>query len=167
MKVKSFSSMRCSVAGALEIIGDRWTLLLLRDLGQGVSRFDDFQASTGISNTTLSDRLKKLETYGIVERVPYQTRPPRHEYKLTDKGRDLWKVTTALREWGDKWDLSGVGQPPIELVHRETRRALHLALVDAETGDIVPRNSAEIRAGPGADDKTLARLKFLSKARRA
>ena len=165
MKMKSFSAMRCSVAGALEIIGDRWTLLLLRDFRLGLTRFDEFQESMGISNTTLTDRLKTLETNGVIERVLYQKRPRRHEYRLTEKGRDLWKVTTALREWGDKWDPSGFGPPPIELVDRDTRHELQLALVDVETGAVVPRNRAEIRPGPGADEATLSRLQYLSRNR--
>ncbi|MBP9754294.1 MAG: helix-turn-helix transcriptional regulator, partial [Phenylobacterium sp.] len=116
MKAKSFSGMRCSVAGALEMIGDRWTLLLLRDLGLGLARFEEFQSSTGIANTTLSTRLKELERHGVVERIRYRERPPRDEYRLTEKGRDLWKVITALREWGDRWDASGYGAPTIEVV---------------------------------------------------
>lgn len=158
MKIKSFAGMRCSVAGALEIIGDRWTLLILRDLGLGLTRFDEFQESTGIANTTLSDRLKNLEEHGIVNRSQYHQHPPRFEYRLTAKGRDLWKVTTALREWGDKWDASGFGAPAIEVVDRETKRGLRLALTDPETGHAVPRENTELRAGPGADEATLRRL---------
>lgn len=151
MKVKSFSGMRCSVAGALEMIGDRWTLLLLRDLGLGLARFDEFQASTGIANTTLSTRLKDLERNGLVERIRYRERPPRDEYRLTEKGRDLWKVITALREWGDRWDASGYGAPTIEVVDRDTDRELRLALVDPQTGQAVGRERVKLRPGPGAD----------------
>ena len=107
MKPKSFAGMRCSVAGALEIIGDRWTLLLLRDLSLGLTRYDAFRKSCAIPTTTLSKRLGALEDNGIVVRSRYSQRPPRDEYRLTDKGRDLWKVLTALREWGDRWDASG------------------------------------------------------------
>lgn len=163
MKAKSFAGMRCSVAGALELVGDRWTLLLLRDFGLGLTRFDEFQESTGISNTTLTARLRELEAHGIVERVAYQDRPPRHEYQLTEKGRDLWIVLTALREWGDKWDASGFGAPTIEMVDRKTERQLRLALVDPETGRAVPRERLQLRPGPGADDETRARLQNISK----
>src|SRR5699024_559430 len=106
MKTKSFAGMRCSVAGTLEIIGDRWTLLLLRDFSFGLSRYDEFRNSCGIPTTTLSKRLSSLEAHGIVARSRYSERPPRDEYRLTEKGRDLWKVLTALREWGDRWDAS-------------------------------------------------------------
>lgn len=158
MKSKSFAGMRCSVAGALEIIGDRWTLLLLRDLGLGLSRYDDFRKSCGIPTTTLSKRLQTLEAHGVVERTRYNERPPRDEYRLTEKGRDLWKVTTALREWGDRWDASGYGAPTVELVDRETGNELRLALVDPKTGQMVPRNRISLRPGPGADANVHALL---------
>lgn len=154
MKAKSFAGMRCSVAGALEMIGDRWSLLVIRDLSLGLRRYDELKASTSIPAATLAARLKHLESKGIVERVRYQERPPRDEYRLTVKGRDLWKVSTALREWGDRWDASGFGQPSIELVDRKTGRPVELALVDVETGKTVPRERVELRPGPGADDRT-------------
>jgi DNA-binding HxlR family transcriptional regulator len=152
VKSKSFAGMRCSIAGALEAIGDRWAILILRDLAFGLSRYDELQANTGIPNTTLSSRLKHLEAHGLVEKRPYQDHPPRHAYALTDKGRDLWKVTTALREWGDRWDASGYGAPTVEVVDRATGRDLTLALVDPETGRVVPRDRVHYRPGPGADD---------------
>ena len=158
MKTKSFAGMRCSVAGALEIIGDRWTLLLLRDLGLGLSRYDDFRKSCGIPTTTLSKRLQSLEKHGVVNRTRYRDRPPRDEYHLTEKGRDLWKVTTALREWGDRWDASGFGAPTVEVVDRETENELRLALVDAKTGQVVPRHRILLRPGPGADARVIAML---------
>ena len=144
------------MAGALEVIGDRWALLLIRDLSLGMSRYDELRASTNIPPATLAARLKHLVETGIVERIRYQERPPRDEYHLADKGRDLWKVCLSLREWGDRWDASGFGVP-METVDRETGHALHLALVDAETGDVVPIERATLRPGPGADD-TVRRL---------
>ena len=153
MKPKSFSGMRCSIAGALEHIGDRWAFLLIRDLFFGINRFDDLRESTGIPAATLASRLKHLTISGIVERVPYKEHPPRVEYHLTSKGRDLWKVSVALREWGDRWDASGFGSPPVEMVDRETGRPLSLRLVDLETGQAVPIGRATLRPGPGADEK--------------
>lgn len=157
MKAKSFAGMRCSIAGALELIGDRWSLLIIRDLSLGLSRYDDLRASTGIPAATLASRLKHLGASGIIERVRYQERPPRDEYRLTRMGRDLWKVSLALREWGDRWDASGYGAPTVETIDRETGRPLMLALVDAETGQMVPLDRATLRPGPGADD-TIRRL---------
>ena len=153
MKVKSFAGMRCSIAGALELIGDRWTLLLIRDLSLGLRRHDELRKSTGIPTATLAARLKHLVEHGIVERVPFPERPPRVEYRLTAKGLDLWKVSVALREWGDRWDASGFGAPTVETVDRTTGRPLRLALVDPETGTAVPSHRIQLRPGPGADDR--------------
>lgn len=152
MKAKSFAGMRCSIAGALEQIGDRWALLIIRDLSLGLSRYDELRARTGIPAATLASRLKHLSESGIVERIRYQDRPPRDEYRLTRKGRDLWKVSVALREWGDRWDASGFGAPAVEMIDRATGRPLHLALVDPDTGQVVPPQRAVLRAGPGAGE---------------
>lgn len=152
MKSKSFTGMRCSIAGALELIGDRWSFLIIRDLSLGLRRYDDLRKSTDIPAATLAARLKGLIAAQIIERVRYQERPPRDEYVLTRKGQDLWKVSVALREWGDRWDASGYGAPTVEMIDRETGRPLKLALVDAETGEPVPQHRATLRPGPGADD---------------
>lgn len=152
MKPKSFAGMRCPIAGALELVGDRWTLLLIRDLSLGRSRYDEFRASTGIPAATLASRLRHFTDHGIAERVRYQERPARDEYRLTAKGRDLWKVIVALREWGDRWDLTGIGAATVEVVDCETRRPLRLALVDGATGMAVPRERVRLRPGPSADD---------------
>jgi len=154
MKPKSFKGMPCSIAGALEAIGDRWTLLLIRDLSVGLHRYDDLRTSTGIPAATLATRLKHLLEYGIIERVRYQERPPRDEYRLTLKGQDLWKVIVALREWGDRWDATGLGVPPVEMVDSETGHPLILELVDAETGQAISCDRAQLRPGPVADGVT-------------
>lgn len=144
--------MHCSIAGALELIGDRWALLVIRDLFFGLRRFEDLRTNTGIPAATLASRLKHLAAGGIVERIRYQERPPRDEYRLTKKGRDLWKVSVALREWGDRWDASGFGAPTVQMIDRQTGRPVALALVDEETGEAVPRERAQLRPGPGADE---------------
>lgn len=167
MKPKSFAGMRCSVAGALEMIGDRWAILLLRDLALGLHRYDDLRRSTGIPTTTLATRLRNLETHGLVERARYTDRPPRCEYRLTDKGRDLWKVTAALREWGDRWDATGYGAPTIQVVDQETGHELQLALVDPQSGRAVPRERIRYRPGPGADDTVRTLLDNLNKEQAA
>lgn len=164
MKSKSFAGMRCPIAGALELIGDRWVFLLIRDLAMGLRRYDEFRESLGIPDATLAARLKQLIENGLAERVRYQDRPPRDEYRLTAKGRDLWKVNTALREWGDRWDATGFGAPTVETIDRVTGRKLVLALVDPETGTVVPRERIQFRAGPGADEMIRARLDGLGKA---
>ena len=158
MKPKSFAGMRCSIAGALEQIGDRWAFLVIRDLSLGLSRYEELRASTGIPAATLAARLAHLTASGIVERVRYQDHPPRDDYRLTRKGRDLWKVSVALREWGDRWDATGFGAPSIEAVDRETGRPVVLALVDRDTGAIVPPARMQLRPGPAAGDALRQRL---------
>lgn len=154
MQRKSFAGMSCSIAGAMELIGDQWALLIIRDLFFGLTRYDEFQANLGIPAATLSARLKHLTQSDIIEKVRYQERPPRDEYRLTAKGRDLWKVSVALREWGDKWDASGFGAPSIRMIDKDNGRAVQLALVDAETGRAVPPARTQLVAGPGADANT-------------
>ena len=143
--------MACSIAGALEAVGDRWAILIIRDLLLGLSRYDDLQTSTGMPNTTLAERLRNLEAHGLIERRQYQERPPRFDYALTAKGRDFWRVTFALAQWGDRWDASGAGAPPVDFVDATTGRRVALAAVDAETGEPVPASRLEARPGKGAD----------------
>src|SRR4051812_25620460 len=101
---RTYDDQTCSVARALEVVGERWTLLILRDAFLGVRRFDDFQADLGIARNVLTDRLGRLVNAGVLEKRAYSERPPRFEYRLTDKGRDLWPVVHALARWGDKHD---------------------------------------------------------------
>lgn len=105
----------CSIAASLAFVGDRWTLLILRDAFRGVRRFGDFHENLGIARNILTDRLDKLVASGILHRVPYQERPLRHEYRLTAKGRDLSPALIALMRWGDRWAVDG--DPPTLLVH--------------------------------------------------
>lgn len=164
MKPKSFAGMRCSIAGALELIGDRWSLLLIRDLSFGLCRYDDLRTSTGIPAATLAARLKHLEASGIIERVQYQDRPPRNEYRLSPKGLDLWKVSIALREWGDRWDTTGFGSPSVEMVDHETGHPVVLGLIDGLTGEPVHKDRVTLLPGNGADDHTHNLLKAMNGA---
>lgn len=110
----------CPVARALAVVGDRWTLLIVRELFLGTRRFDAFQAQTGMSPHLLSARLKRLESAGIVARRLYQTRPRRYEYRLTAKGEDLHGVVLALRAWGLHWcGLDGEDEPAVRLIHKD------------------------------------------------
>jgi DNA-binding HxlR family transcriptional regulator len=92
----------CPVARAMSVIGDRWTLLIVRDCFLGKSRFEQFQSSLGITRHLLSDRLKRLVEKGVLEKNPYQMRPPRYDYRLTEKGRDFAPALVGLRDWGKK-----------------------------------------------------------------
>lgn len=158
MKSKSFRGMACSIAGALEAIGDRWAFLVLRDLSLGLRRYDELQASSGIPTTTLAQRLKHLEKHGLVERTRYQDHPPRYEYRLTPRGADLRLTLIALAQWGDRWDASGRGAPPVQFVDQETGRPLTLALVDARAATPRAPGSVAARPGRGADDLVRWRL---------
>ncbi len=121
-----------SVAAALDEVGDRWTFLVLRECFFGVRRFADFQRNLGVARNILSDRLGKLVEHQILERRPYSDRPPREEYRLTDKGRDLYGVTVALMHWGDRW-LSDA--PPLTLTHRADGGAVDQVLRCTECGE--------------------------------
>ena len=109
----------CSVARALEAVGERWTMLIVRDAFRGLTRFGQFERSLGIPKKVLADRLDKLVGEGILERYPYQQRPPRHAYVLTDKGRGLWRAMTLLMLWGDEHYPAEGGQVPRKLEHRD------------------------------------------------
>ena len=103
MERKSFSDMHCSVAQCLEVVGEWWSMLILRDVFLGITRFDEFQERLGISRNILNQRLTRLVDAGVLVKVPYSEHPPRFDYRLTDKGRDLWPVVTAMRQWGDRY----------------------------------------------------------------
>jgi len=163
MKSKSFDGMACSIAGVLEAIGDRWAVLILRDLLLGLKRYEDLRHSTGVTNTTLSDRLKHLEDHELVERRRYQTNPERYEYVLTAKGRDMILVAQALLQVGDKWEVSGNAGPPLKFVDRKTGHAVRLAMVDDETGERVKARDLQPQAGPGADELIHWRLTHKTK----
>ena len=122
----SFQDMNCSVAQCLEVVGEWWTLLIVRDALFGVRRFDDFQARLGISRNVLNQRLSRLVDEGVLERVAYQDHPPRYEYRPTAKGVDLWTVVDAMRRWGDRW--AAPDGPPVEF-----RNVLIRAIPEADS----------------------------------
>ncbi len=125
--------MDCSVARTLDIVGEWWSLLIIRDAFLGARRFDDFQRRTGIARNILSLRLERLVQDGILERRPYQERPLRHEYRLTEKGRDLFEVLTALRQWGDRWTTGG--EPPLVLEHHQCGSVVSGVFTCSECGE--------------------------------
>ena len=119
---------RCSVAGTLAVVGEKWSLLVLREAFLGVRRFADFQRVLGAPRAVLTDRLASLVAEGILRRVPYQAEGERqrHEYRLTRKGVDLYPTLVALMEWGDRYLADG--EVPMELRHRDCGAPVHLAL---------------------------------------
>ena len=120
---------RCSVAGTLAVVGEKWSLLVLREAFLGVRRFADFQQALGAPRAVLPDRLNTLVEQGILRRVPYQAEGERqrHEYRLTQKGIDLYPTLVALMQWGDRY--LGDGDVPVELEHKDCGATVHLALV--------------------------------------
>jgi DNA-binding HxlR family transcriptional regulator len=145
---KSFEDMNCSVAQCLEVVGEWWSMLIVRDAFLGVRRFDDFQARLGISRNILNDRLRKLVDNGVLERVPYQDNPPRAEYRLTEKGRDLWNVLTAMRQWGDRW--AAPAGAPLKMRHTTCGHVAKAVAVCSHCGERLDLRSVTVEPGPGA-----------------
>jgi DNA-binding HxlR family transcriptional regulator len=148
MKRTSFAEMQCSVARTLEIVGEWWTMLIIREAFNGVRRFDEFQQKLGIARNVLSDRLRKLVDAGVLERRQYTDRPARYEYRLTQKGLDLYPILVSLLQWGDRW-VAGEAGPPIVLRHRACGHDMHASLNCDECGQLVRPRDVEARPGPG------------------
>lgn len=142
---KRFGSSPCSIARSLDVLGDWWNPLILRECLYGVHRFDGFQKALGIGRNILARRLKLLVEEGVLEKRPYQQRPKRHEYHLTEKGWDAAKMLLALMPFGERWYFGE--EVPIRLYDRRTDRPVRPTLVDAETGE--PLDPREVYAGPG------------------
>lgn len=148
MERKSFSDMHCSVAQCLEVVGEWWTLLIVRDAFFGVTRFDEFQERLGISRNVLGQRLARLTQAGVLTKVRYSRHPPRFDYRLTDKGRDLWPVITAMRQWGDRH--AAPDGPPLELIHEECGQLSEAQMVCSACGE--PIGPRDVKAIPGPGD---------------
>jgi len=142
----------CSIAAALQLIGDRWSLLILRDAFRGVRRFDDLAADLGIARNLLADRLQKLVDYGILVKLPYQERPVRYEYRLSAIGMDLSPALVALMRWGDKHVLAEAA--PVLLVHDECDTPLDQVLMCPACREAVTPRHIKSRPGPGAPSST-------------
>ncbi len=140
MRWNDLKSEPCPVARGLSVIGDRWTMLVLRDCFQGVRRFDDFQRRLGVTRHVLTDRLRKLEEEGVLERRLYQERPPRYEYRLTEKGLALHPVLVTLVHWANAWAPHPEGKGP-QLVSSQTGEAIEPVLTDARTGERLTHKS--------------------------
>jgi DNA-binding HxlR family transcriptional regulator len=119
----SYDNQVCSIAGALEVVGERWSLLIIRDVLLGLRRFDQIQEDLGVARNVLQKRLERLVEQDVLERVPYRERPERYEYRLTEKGLDLWPALVALLKWGDRYASPAAG-PPVLLEHRGCGGAL-------------------------------------------
>lgn len=144
--------MNCSIAQALEVIGEWWTLLILRDSFLGVRRFDDFVERLGIARNVLTNRLDTLVDSGVLERRAYDEGRGRYDYVLTEKGRALWPVLTALRQWGDEWIL-GAGNEPLLLEHSSCGQNTTAQMSCNVCGEPLEAWSVRAVPGPGATGK--------------
>ena len=148
MLQRTYPDQNCSIARTLEVIGERWTLLVIRDALFGLTRFDEFRTSLGIATNVLTARLDRLVSEGLLERRAYQIRPERHEYVLTDKGRDFYPVLAAMMTWGDRW-LADEDGPPIVLRHVPCGHDMTAKVVCSECGEPVRVKDVRARVGPG------------------
>lgn len=146
-----WSVENCTIARAMEILGERWTLVVLREVFNGVRRFDDMRVRTGIPRQVLTNRLAMLVEQGVLRREPY--REPgsrlRHEYRLTDKGLDLWPVLVAVLGWGDRY-LADPDGSPLAVAHRDCGAEVRAALRCAEGHEVTDPRDVLPRPGPGA-----------------
>jgi len=145
MLKRDYEGQNCSIARALEVVGERWTLLIVRDAFLGLRRFDEFQESLGIARNVLTDRLNRLVEEGILERARYSERPERHEYRLTAKGRELNIALTALRQWGDTY----LSEKPPRLLRRKTDRKPVVAALVPKGTPVLRAEEVETVPGPG------------------
>ena len=148
MKWDDLSAQPCSVSRSLAVIGDRWTLMILRDCFLGVRRFEAFQARLGISRSIVTDRLRVLVEEGVLRREAYQANPPRHEYRLTAKGLDLYPVIMAIAHFGDT-HYAGPEGPPLLRRHRGCGCDFHPVQACSACGQVVTAREVETRAGLG------------------
>ena len=146
-----YSADNCSVQRTLDVVGEKWTLLVLREAFYGARRFEQFLDRIGCARNLLTDRLTTLTAAGVMKRVPYREpgQRERHEYRLTDKGRDLITSVIALMQWGDRWEADPEG-PAVEVVHRECGRPVEAVLRCARDGASLSARDVVPRPGPGA-----------------
>jgi|HubBroStandDraft_6_1064221.scaffolds.fasta_scaffold03709_10 DNA-binding HxlR family transcriptional regulator len=139
----------CSIAGALEVVGERWSLLIVRNIFLGLRRFDEIQENLGVARNVLQTRLTRLMSAGVLEKRLYQERPPRYEYRLTEKGLDLWPTIVALMQWGDRY-AAPVAGPPVVLEHRGCGGAVDEHRVCEACAAKLSARDVRALPGPGA-----------------
>lgn len=136
MKWEEIGNQPCSIARTLSVVGDRWTLLILRNAFTGMRRFDDFQENLGLTRHVLSERLKRLVEHQILVKKPYIDRQERMEYRLTEKGLELYPLLMAMSAWADKWMDEGLGSP-VEYIHQNCGHVFQPVTVCSECGEAV------------------------------
>jgi DNA-binding HxlR family transcriptional regulator len=163
MRRTRFDTWPCSIARTVDLVGDWWTPLVMREAFYGARRFEEFQRRLGLSRNVLTQRLDRLVEQAMLERVRYQQRPVRHEYRLTEKGRDFFTVLAAMIRWGDRW-LAGEEGPPIELRDRQSGRRVQPEVIDAETGQPIDIRRLVAIPGPGLPEHLARQLRASDKA---
>ncbi|MET8863889.1 helix-turn-helix domain-containing protein [Nonomuraea sp. NPDC004580] len=148
MQRTRFSEMACSIARTMDVIGEPWSPLILRDVWAGVHRFDHIQAGLGISRKVLTERLHHLVEQGVLERRPYDARP-RYEYHLTDKGADLVEMLMVMARWGDRW-LAGEAGPPVLYRHHACGQIAHVEPTCSRCGEPMHAGDVDLLPGPGS-----------------
>lgn len=148
MKRTPFSSWPCSIARTVDLLGDWWTPLVLREAFYGTKRFDGFERTLGIGRNVLTQRLNRLVDEGVLDRVPYQERPVRHEYVLTEKGRELFSILAAINAWGDRW-LAPEAGPPVVLRHESCGHDTRAEVVCAHCREPLRIDDMTVHLGPG------------------
>ena len=152
MRRASFADANCSIARSLEVIGEWWSLLIIRDAFLGVTRFKDFQQRLGIAPNILTARLDTLVAHGVLERRTYEEARDRGDYVLTKKGRAPWPVMVTLRQWGDDWEID---EPPVRMRHKTCGHVARAVLHCDDCGERLYGRDIQTIAGPGATDETL------------
>jgi DNA-binding HxlR family transcriptional regulator len=145
---RDYPNQLCSIANSLEVIGERWSLLIVRDVFNGNRRFGELQSSLGVARNVLSARLQRLLDEDILERRRYQESPERYEYFLTEKGLDLWPSLIALLHWGDRYSPSPDG-PPMLIVHKECGGGVSDRGICESCGQVLHARNAKALPGPG------------------
>ncbi len=153
MRRTRFDRWPCPIARATDLIGDWWTPLVLREAFAGRRRFEDFQRALGVPRAVLAKRLDRLVEEGLMKKVPYEDRPARFEYRLTDKGRAFWDVLAAMWRWGSDW-LWRDGESPLILVDHETGKEVRPLMVDEHTGQRLDVRRLRVASGKRAEAQT-------------
>jgi DNA-binding HxlR family transcriptional regulator len=152
VKRTSFAKWPCSIARTVDLIGDGWTPMVLREAFYGTTRFDEFERVLGVGRNVLSQRLARLVEEGLLERKAYQQNPPRYDYVVTAKGRELFPILAAMMAWGDRWLAPSAG-PPVLLRHEACGHDTHAEVVCGECLEPLELDDVAPRLGPGFPDR--------------